>query len=93
MYLLSNCHRYQLDVEATDGGVPRRIGVTQIAVQVVNVNDNNPRFDRSFYTEEVSEGKHMQCNDSQKYCIQQNFRWTKISPSPATFVLQKYSVE
>lgn len=45
-------------MEATDGGVPRRIGVTQIAVQVINVNDNNPRFDRSFYAEEVSEGKH-----------------------------------
>ena len=56
--LLLDCHRYQLDVEATDGGIPRRIGVTQIAIQVVNVNDNSPRFDRSFYSEEVSEGMH-----------------------------------
>ena len=27
------------------------------------------------------------------YCIAKNFRWTKISPSTATFVLQKYLVE
>ena len=47
-------------MEATDGGVPRRIGVTQIAILVVNVNDNSPRFDRSFYSEEVSEGEHIQ---------------------------------
>lgn len=45
-------------MEATDGGIPRRIGVTQIAIRVVNVNDNSPRFDRSFYSEEVSEGMH-----------------------------------
>ena len=50
-------HSYQLDVEATDGGFPRRIGVTQLIIQVVNINDNSPRFDRSFYTEEVSEGE------------------------------------
>jgi hypothetical protein len=56
--LLVDCYRYRLDVEATDGGIPRRIGVTQIAIQVINVNDNSPRFDRSFYSEEVSEGKH-----------------------------------
>ena len=50
---------YQLDVEATDGGIPRRIGVTQIVIRVVNINDNSPRFDRSFYAEEVREGKCM----------------------------------
>ena len=48
-------------MEAADGGFPGRIGVTQVAIQVVNVNDNSPRFDRSFYTEEVSEGKYIHC--------------------------------
>ena len=27
------------------------------------------------------------------YHIAENFHWTKILPSPATFILQKYSVE
>ena len=27
------------------------------------------------------------------YCIAGNFCWTKISPSPGSFVLQKYSME
>ena len=56
---ISLWHSYQLDVEATDGGIPRRIGVTQIVIRVVNINDNSPRFDRSFYAEEVREGEYM----------------------------------
>ena len=28
-----------------------------------------------------------------EYTIAKNFRWTNISPSPATFALQKYSAE
>ena len=59
MYISLWCHSYQLDVEATDAGVPRRIGVTQIVIRVVNINDNSPRFDRSFYAEEVREGEYM----------------------------------
>ena len=55
---ISLWHRYQLDVEAADGGLPRRIGVTQVVIQVVNINDNSPRFDRSFYAEEVREGEY-----------------------------------
>lgn len=56
-------------MEATDAGVPRRIGVTQIAIQVLNVNDNSPRFDRSFYAEEVSEGEHTLSTDSRRPAV------------------------
>ena len=36
--------------------------MAQVTIQVVNVNDNSPRFDRSFYMEDVSEGEHMSIN-------------------------------
>ena len=43
-------------LEATDGGNPPRIGTAEIFIDIININDNNPQFDRSFYVAEVSEG-------------------------------------
>ena len=48
-------------MEATDRGNPSRIGTADIFIDVININDNNPRFDRSFYVAEVSEGLFITC--------------------------------
>ena len=48
-------------LEATDGGDPPRIGTADIFIDVININDNSPQFDRSFYVAEVSEGLCSEC--------------------------------
>ncbi len=48
--------RYELEVEARDNGVPRRIGTTTLRISVTDVDDISPRFERSFYQEQVAEG-------------------------------------
>ncbi len=47
---------YNLVVQATDGGSPPRVGTATVLIDVIDVNDNKPRFDRSFYMEAVLEG-------------------------------------
>ena len=49
--------RYDLVVQARDGGTPPRIGTANLIVRVVNINDNSPRFDRSFFVAQVAEGQ------------------------------------
>ncbi|XP_069832321.1 protocadherin-23 [Dendropsophus ebraccatus] len=41
--------RYQLEVEAFDGGYPRRTGRLLIDITVLDANDNPPTFDQSEY--------------------------------------------
>lgn len=50
-----NLCRYVLDVEAMDLGSPPRIGTTQLRVSVQDINDNSPRFGRTFYEVTISE--------------------------------------
>ncbi|NXQ51719.1 PCDGM protein, partial [Anthoscopus minutus] len=45
----------QLVLTAVDGGSPARSGTAQITVQVLDVNDNAPRFDRTTYKVKVPE--------------------------------------
>ena len=48
--------RYELELEVRDGGSPTRIGLARLVVRVVDINDNSPRFDRSFYSVTIGEG-------------------------------------
>ena len=48
---------YELSVEARDRGSPQRSSVADLHVQVINAEDESPRFPISFYTAEISEGK------------------------------------
>ena len=52
--------RYELDVEAIDNGVPSNVGVTILRISIADVDDISPRFDRSFYQEQLSEGNTCQ---------------------------------
>ena len=52
--------RYELDVEAIDNGVPSNVGVTILRISIAGVDDVSPRFDRSFYQEQLSEGNTCQ---------------------------------
>ena len=47
---------YELTVQARDGGVPERTHVASLQIDVVNRNDENPRFTISFYTASIDEG-------------------------------------
>ncbi|CAL1528286.1 unnamed protein product, partial [Lymnaea stagnalis] len=47
---------YQLLVRAVDGGEPRLTGTLTVNIEVLDVNDNAPVFDRSRYAVNVSEG-------------------------------------
>lgn len=46
---------YELLMAAYDGGIPRRSAVLTIAVQVGDVNDNSPKFEKQTYNVSVSE--------------------------------------
>lgn len=45
-------------IEAVDGGVSARTGLTRLRISVVDVDDNSPRFDRSFYEVSIPECKY-----------------------------------
>ncbi|XP_074645849.1 cadherin EGF LAG seven-pass G-type receptor 2-like [Tubulanus polymorphus] len=49
---------YRLHIRAQDGGQPPRTNSTTIIVNVVDVNDNSPRFFPSQYTESVLESEN-----------------------------------
>ena len=48
--------RYTLVLEARDRGSPTRIGQTTLVVRVLDINDNAPRFDSSFFSIMIREG-------------------------------------
>lgn len=52
-----NVPEYELIVLARDRGNPVRSSVADLHIDVININDNSPRFTVSFYTAEVAEGK------------------------------------
>ncbi|ALC39766.1 ft [Drosophila busckii] len=45
-----NCGYYQLNISASDGGTPARLGYLQVNVSILDVNDNPPIFDHSDYS-------------------------------------------
>ena len=47
---------HQLSVEARDHGNPQRSNVVILNIQVINAEDESPRFPISFYTASVNEG-------------------------------------
>lgn len=47
--------RYQLKIMAADGGTPSRSGVVNVFVEVLDVNDNNPVFERHEYQTTIVE--------------------------------------
>ncbi|GCC29850.1 hypothetical protein chiPu_0008293 [Chiloscyllium punctatum] len=46
---------YQFDVEAVDSGTPALVGLAEVIVELVDVNDNGPEFKISSFFIEVSE--------------------------------------
>ena len=47
---------HELSVEARDRGNPQRSNVVTLQVEILNEDDENPRFPISFYTADVDEG-------------------------------------
>lgn len=48
---------HELSVEARDRGDPQRSHVVSLRVEIINEEDESPRFPISFYTAEIDEGK------------------------------------
>jgi hypothetical protein len=48
---------YEVSVEANDHGNPQRGSVAPLHIQVINAEDESPRFPISFYTASVTESK------------------------------------
>lgn len=48
---------YDITVKAADQGSPQKSTITVVRVGLINVNDNTPKFDQSFYTTFFSENK------------------------------------
>ena len=46
---------YELTVEASDNGNPRRSNVVTLVIRVINAEDESPRFPISFYTASINE--------------------------------------
>ncbi|XP_066572446.1 protocadherin gamma-C5-like [Amia ocellicauda] len=46
---------HELTLTAIDGGKPARSGTTQISVQVLDINDNAPHFEKSLYEMQLQE--------------------------------------
>ena len=46
---------YELKVVAEDGGVPKRTGTVDVNVTILDVNDNDPVFDKPFYNVTLKE--------------------------------------
>ena len=57
LFTLPPLSGYNLTVQACDRGFQTRIGNANLVIRVININDNSPRFDRSFYVAEVAEGQ------------------------------------
>ncbi len=45
---------YMLVVQASDGA---RVDTATVLIDILSINDKNPRFEKSFYRAEVSEGQ------------------------------------
>ncbi|KAL4230064.1 hypothetical protein ACF0H5_010449 [Mactra antiquata] len=46
---------YQIRIVAEDGGTPRRSGFIDVNINIDDVNDNSPQFDRPFYNVTLNE--------------------------------------
>ena len=47
--------KYELVVKATDGGNPRLSSETKVTVNVLDINDNSPRFKKATYQTKIKE--------------------------------------
>ena len=55
---------HYLVLTAVDGGIPARSGTAQIAVRVLDTNDNSPAFDQSTYRVQLRDRKSTRLNSS-----------------------------
>ncbi len=62
---------FQLNISARDHGFPRRVAYTRLTVNVVDINDNSPRFEYPIYNATVQENTnfgtfvtHIQASDA-----------------------------
>lgn len=49
--------QYNLTISACDGGTPSNCGLLKLTLYLLDINDNNPLFDRSYYTFHVTENQ------------------------------------
>ena len=49
--------RYELTVQAIDGGTDPLAMTVPLIIDIINTNDNSPLFDRTFYTAAIEEGE------------------------------------
>ena len=54
LFTLPPLSGYNLTVQACDRGFQTRIGNANLVIRVININDNSPHFDHSFYVTEVA---------------------------------------
>ncbi|XP_070797133.1 protocadherin beta-1-like [Pituophis catenifer annectens] len=45
-------------LEAVDGGIPRRTGIAQIIIDILDNNDNVPQFEQTMYKVQLMENSH-----------------------------------
>ena len=55
LQIADDCRRYEVTVR--DGGTPSRSATQSLVVQVIDVNDERPRFDKTAYYFSVAENR------------------------------------
>ena len=64
---------YKLNVRAEDGGSPSRKNTTVVLIQVIDVNDNSPKFTSQVYEEYISESAKVGTQIQQVHASDRDF--------------------
>lgn len=54
--------KYALNISSQDQGTPQHVSSTLLTIQVIDVNDNTPKFERSLYHAEIAENTRKNTN-------------------------------
>ncbi|CAE1305854.1 DCHS1_2 [Acanthosepion pharaonis] len=54
--------KYALNISSQDQGIPQHVSYTLLTIQVIDVNDNTPKFERSLYHAEIAENTRKNTN-------------------------------
>lgn len=54
--------KYALNISSQDQGTPQHVSSTLLTIQVIDVNDNAPKFERSLYHAEIAENTRKNTN-------------------------------